>query len=116
MASSRASPSALHVLGLWLLYAFVGILIAVVAMGSGDMPLDEDKKTRTRFRTKLVGAASGLLIGVGALGSVLLRDPKALSESAMLMATTGWSLGAVLTIAAWMMIARDLRHRKRRRE
>ncbi len=105
----------LRVLGLWLLYAVAGIVLAIAAVGNGSVDFDEEKRSPTRFRTKVVGALSGGLLAAGALGSVLMRDPDAAREMALTLAAAGWSTGALVTVVAWGMIARDLgrQHAKR---
>lgn len=99
----------LKVVGLWLLYAVAGLLIAIVFAGNEVIDLHESGKPKTRYRTQIVGGISGVLLLIGALGWFLLHDPAAGGEGlARAMAVGGWTGGAVLTAVAWWMIARDL--------
>lgn len=95
----------LRVFGLWLLYAAVGL---VLAMGAApDPPSNTSSPTRTW--TKVVAATSGLLLAAGALGLLLLADPEVARGPAQALAWVGATLGIAATLAAWGMIAADLR-------
>ena len=100
----------LRVLGLWLLYAAGGLIVAVAAAGTtSDLSLRGDQSP-TRLQTKIVGGLSGLLLALGAIGLFLLNDPKAGTPAlARTLAVVGSSAGGLLMLAAWWMIARDLR-------
>ena len=101
----------LKVLGLWLLYAVTGLVVAAAAAAtSTDLHLDSDAHSRTHLRTKLAGGLSGLLLALGALGLFLLNDPAAGAPAlARTLALLGGSGGALLALGALWMIDRDLR-------
>lgn len=101
----------LRMLGLWLLYAVVGILL----VAGGDSAGIDEKRSPTRFRSKLVSTLSGFLLVVGAVGSYLMQDPRAgASETARLMTIGGFVLGPVAAFIAWAMIHRDLERKKKK--
>ena len=97
-------------LGLWLLYAVTGLVLAVAAAGtSSDLHINEDKNTPTRMRTKILGGVSGLLLVLGTIGWFLWHDPAAGAPLfAWALTVVGWSAGGLTTLVAWGMIARDL--------
>lgn len=102
-------------LWLWLLYAVVGVVILVMAVGGGgDLGLD-DTRSRTRFRTKLVGALSGVAIAVAALGAYLSNDPQAIPTVPRLMVGVGMPAAVALSIWSWVWIADDLRRHRGKR-
>jgi hypothetical protein len=104
-----------RVLGLWLLYAVVGLFMVAIAVGGGDLSGVEEKRSPTRFVTKLVGAASGCLLLAGAAGWYVTLDATGSPDAMrLLLMFGGWLLGAAATIACWLMIRRDLRRRRRR--
>jgi uncharacterized membrane protein len=107
--------AAMRVLGLWLLYATVGALLLVLAMAGGGDLSGDDRGSPTRLRTKAVGAASGVAIAIAALGAYLLTDSRAIPTWPRIMVAAGAPLAVLLTIWAWIWIARDLRRRPARR-
>jgi hypothetical protein len=117
MTSLRAPPYRPYsgrTLALWLLYAFVGAAIAVMMIaGGGDMTGDESRSP-TRTRTKILGALSGLMLAVAALGWYLTTDPQALQTWPPLMLWIGAPLGALLAVWSWFVIAGDLNRSRRR--
>jgi drug/metabolite transporter (DMT)-like permease len=103
----------LRVLGLWLLYAFVGILMVV----GGDSGGVDEKRSPTRFRTKVVSTASGFLLLVGAVGFYTMQDPSAgAPETSRLMTIGGFVLGSVAAFVAWAMIHKDLERKKKKKK
>lgn len=104
--------STLRVFGLWLLYAIAGVFVALAAAGDGNVDFD-DSGSPTRLWTKVVGALSGIGLAVGGLGVYLVRDEAASDGAAEAVMAAGFALGGIATIAAWVMIHRDLAGRNR---
>jgi hypothetical protein len=100
-----------RVFGFWLLYATVGLLVMVMAVGGagGDLG-SEDSSSPTRFRTKLVGALSGVWIGLALLGYYLLSAPAG-RAAAIAIFFLGLALAIGFVIWAWIWIADDLKKR-----
>jgi hypothetical protein len=112
-AGVRVSLSSMRVLAYWLLYAVVGLLVIAMAMGGGGDLGSEDSSSPIRRRTKMIGAASGLALGVALLGAYLLSDAAARPTIPTLLLAIGGPAAVVLTIWSWVAIARDLRGRAR---
>ena len=110
---SERSVRPWSVLGYWLLYSVTGFLLLITA-DSGGVDISEDRSSPMRTASKVVGAVSGALLVVSALGWWLVNDAVSNQGSALAIATLGSIAAAVTTIVAWVMIATDLRKRKSR--
>ena len=102
-------------IGYWLLYATVGALIVLMAIGGGGDLGSEDPKSPTRTRSKVVGACSGIGLFAIALGAYLVSDPEARQDVARLILFAGIAVATVFSIWSWIWIAADLRARGRGR-
>jgi hypothetical protein len=96
-------------LGYWLLYATVGTLIVLMAIGGGGDLGSEDPKSPTRTRSKVVGACSGIGLAAMALGAYLVSDPEARPGPSRLILIAGIAAATIFSIWSWIWIAADLR-------
>jgi hypothetical protein len=103
----------MRVLAYWLLYAVVGLLVIAMAIGGGGDLGSEDSSSPIRKRTKMIGAASGVALGLTLLGAYLLSDSAARTTVPTLLVSIAGPAAVVLTIWSWVAIARDLRARSR---
>ena len=109
--TSQPGMTALEVFGLWLLYAVAGAIVGIAALATATIDLNSDSSP-TRFRTKVVAALSGAAIAVAIVGALLSRDPDVGDRDFVFsLVAGGGAIGGVLTLAAWVMIAVDLRRR-----
>lgn len=106
------SVNPLRVLALWLLYAFVGFILLLAMLAAGDVGPGPSDDSPTRWPAKIVGALSGIAIVFAGLGGWVRSDPNGNFEFATLALTVGSALGAVLSVACWVLITRDLRSRR----
>ena len=108
MSKSPVSPW--RVLGYWLLYSVTGILL-VLAATSGGADISEDSSSPMRTASKIVGGGSGALLIVSTLGWWIVNQAVQDEGPALVMAIVASAGAVVATIAAWVMIAKDLRKR-----
>jgi len=105
---------ALRVLGLWLLYALVGVLLVIALVATADPGLaDGGGKSPTGWAAKLTGGLSGLGLGALGLGLFMATDPGADPIWAFRLVVLGAGFGGVLAASCWVSIARDLRTGRR---
>ena len=101
----------MRALGYWLLYATVGALVVLMAIGGGGDLGSEDAKSPIRHRTKVMGAISGICLAVTAFGAYLLNDAEATKTWAWVMVGVCGPAAAVLSIWTFVRIVNDLNRR-----
>lgn len=102
------SISLLRVFGLWLLYLLVGFILLLALFAGADVGSGPDKDSPTGWAAKIVGALCGLAFAAAGLGMWMVGDPNADPEAANILRTGGFAAAGVLTLLAWVLIARDL--------
>ena len=100
-------------LGLYVLYAAVGLLLLLAALGGGDPGSLNDRHSPTGLAAKAVAAGSGLAYVALGLGLYLFAEPTANPTAAQALTLGGAALGLGLMVYSWKLIARDLRKRRR---
>lgn len=99
----------MRVVGLWLFYATVGVVLVAMAIGTGGDLGSGASSSPTRLSTKLLGALSGVAFAVAGLGAYWRFADGARVSLGTALLGAGAGLGALLSVVAMVLIARDLR-------
>lgn len=97
-----------RVLGRWLLYSTVGIILLLLASaGGGDLGSDTVKGSWTSILLSFAGVLAALT-GIAVI--LMHRATGTFGDLWALAAFGAWFAGAGFVIAAWVSIARDLKN------
>jgi hypothetical protein len=101
----RAWPLGLRVFGYWALYAVVGVFIVLMILGGAGGDLGGGENNGIRDNTKVIGALSGLALGVALVALFFTDHAQLLTKLAVY---GGFPAAAILTVWTWMRLDTDL--------